>query len=134
MPRPDGSLRPLPLRRSDPFDVPPRGPGREQPDRSTHPTREPGTVTVRLSGELDTATERDLAYRITVALRRAGDGPVVVDLADATFCDVAGLRGLLMFDDDRRRQLRYANPPTTVRRLLTILDITDIAIIDAQQP
>lgn len=85
------------------------------------------SATLRIDGDLDFATTRELTATVTELLR---DQPALrhlhLDFADLTFCDSVGLSGLLLV---RRRtarvgiQLHLANRPGHLER---ILDVTGI--------
>jgi anti-sigma B factor antagonist len=79
-------------------------------------------VVLRLSGELDLSTADALRSALAEAL--AGDpGRLVVDLADVTFVDPAGIRPLTEAAVRRRGAvtLRAARP--RVRRALTLMEL-----------
>jgi anti-anti-sigma factor len=80
-------------------------------------------VTLKLSGELDTDAAPEVGSRISRAVLEAKGQRILVDLAEVTFCGVAGLRSLLALDDDERQdRVAYANPGPMVRRLFSIVD------------
>jgi anti-anti-sigma factor len=54
-------------------------------------------VTIKLSGELDSATCRELVERFEQFLDDR-PGQIAVDLAEVTFIDSAGLRAIIMID------------------------------------
>jgi anti-sigma B factor antagonist len=74
--------------------------------------RDGNRTLVRVSGELDEA--------------RRGDGPILVDLTDATFMDSTGLALLLALDRDARaadRPLAIACPEGPVRLLFAVTGV-----------
>jgi anti-anti-sigma factor len=72
-------------------------------------------LVVRLAGELDAATAPRLWEAFdTLPL----DRPIVVDLTDLAFMDIAGMRPLLALAD--RAPLRLSSPRPVVRRLLDL--------------
>ena len=80
-----------------------------------------GTVVVP-SGELDLGTASDLE-----AVLATQSGPVVVDLRELRFIDLAGLRALLEADARSRQDgmnLRFI-PGPMVRRLLSVAELPD---------
>jgi len=80
-----------------------------------------GTVLVPV-GELDLGTAQDLE-----AVLAAQSGPVVVDLRELSFIDLAGLRVLLEADARSRQDgmnLRFI-PGPMVRRLLEVAELPD---------
>ena len=85
-----------------------------------------GTVTVvRLSGELDLATE-DVLTAVTNSVLATAVGVVRLDLTELTFCDVRGLGAILRFRarvvaDQRRLVLTGVSP--ALRRLLQVTDV-----------
>lgn len=84
-------------------------------------------TSVILQGELDMATA-PLVRDALKALVGLGKQPLVIDLADVTFIDAAGLRVLLegraLFAGEHRH-LVLVNPSRTLRRVAEILEITE---------
>jgi anti-anti-sigma factor len=94
-----------------------------------------GTATVHLRGELDIATA-DQAYAYLRDLVDSRQGPVMIDLADLTFCDAAGL-GVLARAAAHARRLGHSLTLTAPRpALLRIMRITgmDEAFPEVRNP
>jgi ABC-type transporter Mla MlaB component len=78
-----------------------------------------------VSGEIDESTDRDLIRGLRAAM--SGYPEVHLDLAQVTFCDIAGLRGLVSLADPGTsgsaggRRLVLHNLPATLRTLMAIL-------------
>jgi anti-sigma B factor antagonist len=86
---------------------------------------EGSVVRVLVSGELDVATEQDLAEGLD-ALVPADAAPVCLDLAAVTFCDARGLSALLRFSrllDGSGRRLSVVGAPAHMRRLLALTSL-----------
>jgi anti-anti-sigma factor len=79
-------------------------------------------VGLRLSGELDLFTSRQLA---AVLADIGGDRPVHIDLGDLTFIDSSGIREILTFAGSRSGPGRVVlvNPSKPVRRALEIVGL-----------
>lgn len=73
---------------------------------------------VSLDGELDIAAAPELMAVLERAVSAVGPTELVVDLAEVTFCDVAGLRPLLAHERGAL-ELRAPSPP--LRRLLSLV-------------
>jgi anti-sigma B factor antagonist len=93
-------------------------------------TDRPGTLTVRLSGELDLAACPIVTERVTGALVENADiERVAVDLGGVKFCDSSGVGALL---DIRRAADRsgatvaLSAPSAGVARVLDIAGIDDL--------
>ncbi|NRQ39022.1 STAS domain-containing protein [Nonomuraea sp. NN258] len=90
-------------------------------------TRDNGTLTVRVSGELDIASTETLRGRLLDLLREAGAGrgrgTVVLEVSGLSFIDAAGL-GILVWvqtqADRESMSLRFAGVPPRMARLLEI--------------
>ena len=88
----------------------------------------PPVLLVLLSGELDLTN--------TTALKRIAEpGPsvetVLVDLADLTFCDIAGFRALTEFRGEhlrRHRHFAFVHIPPTVQRLVKVAGVSGRAM------
>ncbi|MET7425007.1 STAS domain-containing protein [Dactylosporangium sp. NPDC005555] len=88
-------------------------------------TRDAGTCTVSIAGDVDMATVTDLERAVAAALD-SGAEVVVVDLAAVTFIDSAGINALLKgrrLADERARRFRIANPAGVVH---DVLDMTGV--------
>jgi len=86
-------------------------------------TREVGTAThVQVHGELDCATVPSLEGHMD-ALLHAGGGPVVLDLSNLRFMDVAGLRLALRLESRAQLhgvELSMLQGPHAVRRVFEL--------------
>ena len=85
---------------------------------------------VRVEGEIDMANAPELAELLEPA--GTSGGPVTVDLTDVTFIDSSGLHALLEFAThslNGNGPLTIANPSLTVRRVIEIVGITELAHI-----
>jgi len=81
---------------------------------------------IRLRGELDVATAPPLQRRLDTLIQR-GVRHLVVDLADLSFCDLAGVRVLLSADRElgtRGGRLTLLGPCGCVSRISTVFDLT----------
>jgi anti-anti-sigma factor len=90
------------------------------------------SVVVRLSGELDRATELELRSALDRAVE-LGTEFVLVDLADVTFLDSAALSVLI---GARRRlplghQLRLLNVPKRIMRSLEVAGVLQMISVQA---
>lgn len=78
-----------------------------------------------VSGEIDESTDRGLIQGLRAAT--SGYREIHLDLAQVTFCDVAGLRGLVSLADPGAsgsaggRRLVLHNLPANLRTLMAIL-------------
>jgi anti-sigma B factor antagonist len=82
-----------------------------------------GKATVQVRGELDIATAHD-AYAYLLDVVDSQDGPVVMNLAELTFCDAAGL-GVLARVAGHARRTGHSLRLTAARpALLRIMRIT----------
>jgi anti-anti-sigma factor len=80
------------------------------------------TITVRLSGEIDCATAQQLQDVLCDQVRRSPES-LVVDLADVTFLDCAGVGALLSVVRAARRagvEMTARRPQPIVRRVLDL--------------
>lgn len=84
----------------------------------------------RLVGELDLATVPILTDTLSPAT--AGDGNLELDLADLTFVDSSGIRGLLLLAEGMgsRGHLVLAEPNEAVLRTLRLVGIEQAANIE----
>ena len=80
-------------------------------------------VVVALAGEMDLGAAPQLSALLHEAGSRIGpDRMVAIDLAQVTFCDLAGLRVLLQFNFDRKGRVVLRQPSQAVRRLMGLMD------------
>jgi anti-sigma B factor antagonist len=82
-----------------------------------------GNATVQVRGELDIATA-DQAYAYLRDVMDHQDGSVIMDLADLTFCDAAGLGVLARMARHARRTGRSLKLTAAQPALLRIMRIT----------
>ena len=76
---------------------------------------------LRLAGEIDESNYPDLTGVLAVTAAR-GDGRLELDLADVTYCDLAGLRAILsLADAPGVRQVRLRHLPEPLSGVLRIL-------------
>ena len=96
---------------------------------SVHTENEDESPVVVASGEIDMATAPMLARELTAAIQ-AGDGAVVLDLADVTFFDSSGLRVAIVahrdLGDKGRRLAVVCAPDGHVRRTFTLAGLSDV--------
>lgn len=87
---------------------------------------------LRLSGEVDIATEPRLSAALRDLLEAGRQQPVrhlVVDMSDLQFLDLSGLQTLLEAERELRRRggsLVLRSPTRRVRRLLGLLDVAGV--------
>ncbi|MFD0783736.1 STAS domain-containing protein [Micromonospora azadirachtae] len=90
-----------------------------------HPDAEGVTVSAR--GEIDLSTADELQHEIEAAIA-SNASAVVVDLAEVTFLDSAGINALLRgrrLADDRRKPYHVTNAQGMVRQLLRLTGVWD---------
>jgi anti-sigma B factor antagonist len=96
---------------------------------SVHTENEGESPVVVASGEIDMATAPMLARELTAAIE-AGDGAVVLDLADVTFFDSSGLRVAIVAHRDLgekgRRLAVVCDPEGHVQRTFTLAGLADV--------
>ena len=87
-------------------------------------TRSP--LTVRLAGEIDEQTYADLT-KLLAAVAATGERTIRIDLAEVSYCDLAGLRAIIVLagagEEGRPgvEQLVLAHLPSSLRTVLRIL-------------
>jgi anti-anti-sigma factor len=87
-----------------------------------------GVFRLAVSGEIDLDTADDLAEAVGRVLATACPAEVVVDLAEVTLCDSAGIDALLRARDAAAAQavhLVVINPRGIVRRALDVTGTLD---------
>lgn len=87
-----------------------------------------GSRRIAVEGEFDLATASSLAIAVA-GFQRAAHGDIVVDLADVTYIDAAGLGALVAAkaaQQDRGDTLTVDRVPAESRRLFIIAKITDL--------
>jgi len=93
-------------------------------------------ITIKLSGELDSATCDELMSVFEQAVGQAGASPggagespkVTLDLADVTFIDSSGLRAIILIErsaGERGMAVTILPPPEALTDLLQIADTSD---------
>jgi anti-anti-sigma factor len=87
---------------------------------------EPGTVVLRVIGELDTLTADQLPQ--TVAAQPSPVTRCVVDLGECTFIDSSGIRGLLLCQRELAAGgvLELINVNAKLERTLTIAGVGEV--------
>ncbi|GAA1557398.1 hypothetical protein GCM10009827_092920 [Dactylosporangium maewongense] len=88
-------------------------------------TRDDDTCTVSIAGDVDLSTAGDLDREVLAAVD-SGAATVVVDLAEVTFIDSAGINTLLKarrHAGEQGRQLRIANAAGVVRDVLEMTGV-----------
>lgn len=86
-----------------------------------------GRTVVRVRGELDAHTARELLARVTERLASTSDG-VDLELSGVTFLDSGGLRSLVLLaalGGGGRGGLRLVTPSPPVRRVLALTGHAD---------
>jgi anti-anti-sigma factor len=112
---------------------------------TTRTTVRDGCSVVALEGELDLATGGQLWDELA-AIMAEHDAPIVLDLAELTFCDSVGLGVLVRAHNalqDRGQRLVIANPTLMVDRILQVSGLSqaitaapdvDAAVVRAVEP
>jgi anti-anti-sigma factor len=95
-----------------------------------------GRAVYALQGEIDMGAAEALLVR-TTELAATQDGDLVLDLADVTFIDSAGMRALLILRENLTsggRTLRLGNVTPEVKRLLDLVGLTGVLSGDEPPP
>jgi anti-sigma B factor antagonist len=90
-------------------------------------SRQNGTATVRVLGELDLAAVPAIASRLA-ELRRAGCRRLILDLRGLDFIDRSGLRCILKYDAEARQDgfsIGLIEGPRAVQRVFVLTETTD---------
>lgn len=90
---------------------------------------------LRVSGELDIATQADLLSHATPLLT-ADARAIRLDLAEVSFIDSSGLGALVRLRQQAiaaGRELVLANPPRPVTRILTLTGLDDLFSTDTDR-
>jgi len=93
-------------------------------------SHEPGTLILRLCGELDTSS-RDLIETAVMAAIPTADA-LVLDLGDLTFCDSNGIAMFLAAHEKARAHgtvLTFGNLTPSVSRLFEVAGLNDVLAI-----
>jgi anti-sigma B factor antagonist len=88
----------------------------------SYQVRSSGEVVVHLGGELDIVSAEAAVSYVRDVIDRCG-GPVVVDLAALTFCDVRGLGALLRmagYAEQAGYEFRLASPRPALVKIIQI--------------
>jgi anti-anti-sigma factor len=83
-------------------------------------------TTIRLAGELDSATHPELLGHFERAAADAG--AIVLDLEEVSFIDSAGLRAIILIEQEARERsvsLTVVSPPESVTDLLHLTGVAD---------
>lgn len=91
--------------------------------------RSGGRPVYRLAGEIDMGAAEALLVRTTELAAAEEEGDLVLDLAEVTFVDSAGMRALLIVRENLAaagRALRLANVTPEVKRLLDLVGLTGV--------
>ncbi len=89
-------------------------------------SRDGGTVTIAITGELDLSTSDDLGQQIVAYASVDGVDVVVIDLAGVSFVDSAGINALLKarrWADDHQRSFRVVGAAGLVREVLELTGV-----------
>lgn len=84
---------------------------------------------VELGGELDAGTVAEMDEQLRRAMSD-GQGDLLLDMAEVTFCDSSALRSIVGAVHELRqsgRQLHIVNPSERVTRLLELTDLQALA-------
>jgi anti-anti-sigma factor len=90
--------------------------------RRVEPASEP--IVLRLFGPCDAVTQTGLLMQLRRAAAAAQGRHLVVDLSDVPFMDAAGLAALIEVRALTRNRLTVQNPPWSLRRILSALNLT----------
>ena len=85
-------------------------------------------LTIKLAGELDSATSRELLERFEQALAALDGRELVIDLDGVSFIDSSGMRALIVIErraGEERIALAIAPPPAAVTELLQVTGLAD---------
>jgi anti-anti-sigma factor len=88
---------------------------------------EQGRTLVLLEGEIDVALRAEASVALSTALRR--DLPVVVDAAEVTFADSAGIAFLMQFRTlgrDEDLDVEFRSLPPAIVDVLDMLGVRDL--------
>jgi anti-anti-sigma factor len=85
-------------------------------------------LTIKLAGELDSATSMRLLEHFDRALEALDGRELVIDLDEISFIDSSGMRALILIErraEEERIAVAIARPPSAVTELLQITGIAD---------
>lgn len=108
--------------------------GRLSPLIHIDSVRRDGVLTIRLSGELDCATEAATRRALIDCLAARRPTELIIDLAQLGFCDCAGARVLQELQhaaEGHDVPCVFTNPQSQVGWLLRIVGMAELLAIDA---
>ncbi len=85
-------------------------------------------TTIKLAGELDSATSRQLLVRFEQAVSALDGRELLIDLEEVSFVDSSGMRAIIVMErraKEERIAIVFAPPPGPVTELLQITGIAD---------
>jgi anti-anti-sigma factor len=91
----------------------------------SHRILQTGEAAVEIGGELDLDTA-DLAFTYVQQIINRHRGPVIVSLAEVSFCDARGLRALVRMAncaDQANRPFRVTSPSPRLTKLMRMTDL-----------
>ena len=91
-------------------------------------------ITIKLAGELDSATSTQLLARFEQAVAALDGRELVIDLDEVSFIDSSGMRAIIVIErraEEERIALAIAPPPAAVTELLHVTGIADRLPLDA---
>jgi anti-sigma B factor antagonist len=91
-------------------------------------SRSTARTTIKLAGELDSASCAELIERFEEVADAPASHEIVLDLADVSFIDSAGMRAIIVIErtaDERGLSLTMSPPPAAVTELLQLTGIAD---------
>ncbi|MGI5270390.1 STAS domain-containing protein [Nonomuraea sp. CA-218870] len=94
----------------------------------TTPGAQPGSLTIRACGEVETLTAAALRHAVVDGLRRHQPARIDLDLSAVTFFDARGVSTLLMSRQDAERlrcRLAVVDASRIVRRVLDIVGLLE---------
>jgi anti-anti-sigma factor len=86
-----------------------------------------GHLLITLRGEIDTANAPDLTLWLATLVNAISATGITIDLAEVTFCDVAGVRALLSAHTSAGRRditCHVRRPRISTVRLLQVVDLS----------
>jgi serine/threonine-protein kinase RsbW len=85
-------------------------------------------ITIKLAGELDSATSRQLLDRFERAVAALECRELLIDLEEVSFVDSSGMRAIIVIErrtEEERIAVAFSPPPPPVTELLRITGIAD---------
>jgi anti-sigma B factor antagonist len=92
-----------------------------------------GHAVVRFVGELDLQGAEHAKQHAIRALSASGNGPLIIDLSELSFCDSSGLQALIAIHDEARSRARTVvlhRPQEAVRTVLRICGMENVFVIE----